>query len=165
MTTLALKRSINIALSDWNHDDSKASFHYAFAIKNNKIIAWGKNNETSGSKFALKIGHMWNIEKWKNYPYLHAECDVLSKLNLSKIDDSISVLSLRINRHGKFRIAKPCPNCEKALKMANVKTILWSETDMVNENLILRTYENDVYEFKRLGKIKSRSCEEAFQWN
>ena len=56
MTTLALKRSINIALNDWNHDDSKASFHYAFAIKNNKIIAWGKNNETSGSKFALKNG-------------------------------------------------------------------------------------------------------------
>ena len=104
MNSLALRRALKIAFDDWKSDQSKPCFHYAFAIRKNKVLVWGKNNETSGSKSALRIGRMWNIEKWKNYPYIHAECDVISKLDLSNIDNDLIILSIRINRDGKFRL-------------------------------------------------------------
>ena len=107
---------------------------------------------------------MWNIEKWKNYPYIHAECDVISKLDLSNIDNDLIILSIRINRDGKFRLAKPCPNCEKALQMAKIEHVWWTDTDLLNENLILRCSGDNYYEFKRLRKTQKRFTQEAFDW-
>jgi len=164
MNSLALRRALKIAFDDWKSDQSKPCFHYAFAIRKNKVLVWGKNNETSGSKSALRIGRMWNIEKWKNYPYIHAECDVISKLDLSNIDNDLIILSIRINRDGKFRLAKPCPNCEKALQMAKIEHVWWTDTDLLNENLILRCSGDNYYEFKRLRKTQKRFTQEAFDW-
>ena len=80
MEELAVKRALRLMSQEWKQDKSRASFHYAFAIKKSKVVAIGKNNISDGSRTALQIGRSLNINKWKEYPYLHAECDVISQI-------------------------------------------------------------------------------------
>lgn len=138
MENIAIKRALRLMHREWKHDRSRASFHYAFALKKSKVIAFGKNNITDASKKALKIGRSLNINKWKEYPYIHAECDVISQLSDYGQKQDLTIISLRINRDGQFRMAKPCYYCQKALDILGYDDVWWSVTsDNQDGKLIL----------------------------
>ena len=44
MKEIALKRALRLMRQEWKQDKSRASFHYAFAIRKSRIVAFGKNN-------------------------------------------------------------------------------------------------------------------------
>lgn len=134
-----IHRCLKLLLRDWKRDQSRASFHYAFAIKKNKIIAIGKNKPENPSIKAQNLANEYNIKKWKEFPYLHAESDLITKINKDDINRHLDILSLRINRHGEFRLAKPCINCQSLLDQLDINKIHWSCTSPEHKktNLIL----------------------------
>lgn len=142
MEQIALKRALRLMHQEWKQDKSRASFHYAFAIRKSRVVAFGKNNLFDASKTALKIGRSLNIDKWKEYPYIHAECDVIAKLDEKYDKDELAIVSLRINRNGEFRLAKPCINCQKTLEILGYKNVWWSINS--DSNLILTNESESV---------------------
>jgi tRNA(Arg) A34 adenosine deaminase TadA len=129
MEELAIKRALRIMFREWKQDNSRASFHYAFALRKSKVVAIGKNNISDGSRTALKIGRSLNINKWKEYPYLHAECDVINQIKDKYSPNEIIIISLRINRTGQYRLAKPCQHCQKVLDILGYYNVWWSLTN------------------------------------
>ena len=129
MEELAIKRALRIMFREWKQDKSRASFHYAFALRKSKVVAIGKNNISDGSRTALKIGRSLNINKWKEYPYLHAECDVINQIKDKYSPNEIIIISLRINRTGQYRLAKPCQHCQKVLDILGYYNVWWSLTN------------------------------------
>ena len=129
MEELAIKRALRIMFREWKQDNSRASFHYAFALRKSKVVAIGKNNISDGSRTALKIGRSLNINKWKEYPYLHAECDVINQIKDKYSPNDIIIISLRINRTGQYRLAKPCQHCQKVLDILGYYNVWWSLTN------------------------------------
>jgi hypothetical protein len=128
MEELAVRRALRLMFQLWKQDKSRASFHYAFAIKKSKVVAIGKNNISDGSKTALQIGRSLNITKWKEYPYIHAECDAIYQIKDKYQQTDIEIISVRINRNGEFRLAKPCPHCQKVMTILGYHNVWWSIT-------------------------------------
>ena len=141
MKNSTIQQCVKILLQDWNNNQSRPTFHYAFAIKKNRIIEIGKNNPNYPSFKALNLGRTYNIEKWKNFPYLHAESDLITKLQKDEINRHLEILSIRINRHGEFRLAKPCQNCQNLLSQLNIQKVSWSCNcpERKKNNLILQS--------------------------
>jgi len=81
---------------------------------------------------AYRLAKRFNIEHWQKYPFLHAEADLLLKLDEKHHSKRTTILSLKINRHGRFRLAKPCYKCEIALSGSNLTNVMWSLTDDTN---------------------------------
>jgi deoxycytidylate deaminase len=143
MKESTIHNCLKLLLRDWKLDQTRASFHYAFAIKKNRIIAIGKNKPDNPSIKAQNLGYTYNIAKWKVYPYLHAESDLIIKLDQKDINRHLEILSLRINRYGEFRLAKPCVNCQSLLDQLNINKIHWSCNSPENQtsNLILNSQQ------------------------
>lgn len=129
MNDYLLEKCVKIMLEDWDGDKSLSYYHYAFAIRRNKIIEMGRNNPIIMSPKAYRLAQKFNIEHWKKYPFLHAEADLLLKLDPKHYHKRTTILSLKINRHGHFRLAKPCYKCEIALSRSNLTNVMWSLTD------------------------------------
>ncbi len=122
-------------MQDWNNDKKRAFYHYAFAIRKNRIIEMGKNDPIMTSAKAYRLAKKFNILHWQKYPFLHAEADLLIKLDEKYYNKKTTILSLKINRHGKFRLAKPCCKCEIALIRSNLTNVVWCISD--ENNLIM----------------------------
>jgi hypothetical protein len=152
MEELAIKRALRIMFQEWKQDNSRASFHYAFALRKSKVIAIGKNNISDGSQTALKIGRSLNINKWKEYPYLHAECDVISQIKDKYHPKEIIIISLRINRIGQFRLAKPCQHCQKVLDILGYYNVWWSLTNEDKSGNLILSNNIESINFKH-GKL------------
>ena len=136
MTELAVRRALRLMHKEWNNNQEQQYFHYAFIFRKNELIAFGKNNPEIPNKKVFDIAHKWDIEKFKHYPFLHAECAAIIKLKDINVR-GLSLLSLRINKHGQFRIAKPCPNCQKAIDSLGIKNVYWSITNEQNNTLLV----------------------------
>jgi deoxycytidylate deaminase len=126
-------------MQDWNNDKKRAFYHYAFAIRKNRIIEMGKNDPIMTSAKAYRLAKKFNIQHWQKYPFLHAEADLLIKLDEKYYNKKTTILSLKINRHGKFRLAKPCCKCEIALMRSNLTNVVWCLSD--DNNLIMPILE------------------------
>jgi deoxycytidylate deaminase len=126
-------------MQDWNNDKKRAFYHYAFAIRKNRIIEMGKNDPIMTSAKAYRLAKKFNIQHWQKYPFLHAEADLLIKLDEKYYNKKTTILSLKINRHGKFRLAKPCCKCEIALIRSNLTNVVWCLSD--DNNLIMPILE------------------------
>ncbi len=129
MKNNVLKQCVKILFRDWNHDRSRERFHYAFAIKKNQIVAIGKNQPDYFSNKILELAKIYNVKKWLKYPFPHAESDVVTRLPSDIKPKQIEILSLRINRHGQFRLAKPCVHCQQLLDGMGIQKITWSCND------------------------------------
>ena len=129
MNQHTVMQCVKILFHDWNKDTTKDRFHYAFAVRKNKILAVGKNQTVYPSYKILEIARTYNIEKWLEFPYPHAESDLITKLPPNTKFKNIEILSLRINRHGQFRLAKPCRHCQKMLDGLNITKVSWSSND------------------------------------
>ena len=71
-------KTIKKAYSVWKPNPLIRCYHYAAAFNNNKMIAFAKNNPIKFNAKAYRMGEMFNINTYKEYPYPHAESDLIS---------------------------------------------------------------------------------------
>ena len=98
-------QSLDIAKSilpkiDTNRNNK--NFHFAFGYRKNKLLAIGQNNPEKTHTSALRLSQKFktNIE----YPYLHAETDLISRLwGKYYIDKNLKMVIIRLNRNGELR--------------------------------------------------------------
>ena len=108
-----------------NRSSKNKFFHFAFAYKKNKLIAMGQNNPDKTHTKALMLAKRFRTEL--DYPYLHAETDLISKLwGDYYIDDSMKFVIIRLNKHGKLRCSKPCEDCEQIINALGLTKVWWS---------------------------------------
>lgn len=129
MNRTTIMQCVKILFHDWNKDTTKDRFHYAFGIRKNKILAVGKNQTVYPSTKIFNLAKMYQIDKWLKFPFPHAESDLITKLPTDTKFKNLEILSLRINRHGQFRLAKPCRHCQKMLDGLNITKVVWSSND------------------------------------
>ena len=105
------------------------------SISHCRACLWSTNSIAEISS----LGRLYGIEKWNTYPFLHAESDLITKLDPEYQNHKTEILSLRINRHGRFKLAKPCVNCQKMLDEIGITKVVWSCNleDEVPNDLIL----------------------------
>ncbi len=121
-------QSLDIAKSilpkiDTNRNNK--NFHFAFGYRKNKLLAIGQNNPEKTHTSALRLSQKFktNIE----YPYLHAETDLISRLwGKYYIDKNLKMVIIRLNRNGELRNSKPCKRCSKIIKALGINKISWS---------------------------------------
>jgi pyrimidine deaminase RibD-like protein len=87
------------------NSDHSLHAHAAMVLKKGKVIG-----------FASNFG-------WK-----HAETRAIRGVSPRLLKGSI-VWSIRIAKGGRIRMAKPCTNCEEALRRAGIKTVHYSTND------------------------------------
>lgn len=136
----SLQQSIEISMSllpkAKNCRQSKNKFfHFAFGFKKNKLLAIGQNNPEKTHTKAFLLDQKFNQGlPHRRYPYLHAETDLISKMwGKYYIDESITIIVIRLNKHGKFRCSKPCTRCYNIINALGVKNLIWSENGGFNK--------------------------------
>ena len=123
-----IQKTIDRAYKKWELVDGIRCYHYAAAFRGNKMIEFAKNNPITFDAKAYKLGQKFNINRYKKYPYNHAEsflvCKLLSKYDY--IDSKIKIVVMRIGRNGKILLSKPCVNCQKILNAVGLEKVYWS---------------------------------------
>ena len=124
-------KTIRKAYANWEPNPLIRCYHYCAAFSGNKMICFSKNNPIKTNAKAHRIGEQFNLPKYIEYPYAHAESHLISKLldRYNSIDSDWSICILRINRRGLILGSKPCINCEKLLKAVGLKSIYYSTDD------------------------------------
>jgi hypothetical protein len=95
------------------------------------MIEFAQNNPIKMSTKAFRIGKRFNIPKYLEYPYVHSESHLISKLldRYNSIDPNWSICVLRINRQGLILGSKPCVNCSKLLNAVGLNEVYYSNDD------------------------------------
>jgi deoxycytidylate deaminase len=106
-------------------------YHYAAAFDGNKIICFTQNNPIKTNTKAYRIGEQFNLPKYKEFPYVHAESHLIAKLldKYNYIDPSWTIVIMRINRKGIILGSKPCINCSKLLSAVGLTQIYHSDDE------------------------------------
>lgn len=111
-----------------NRGSKNKFFHFAFGYDNKKLLGIGQNNPDKTHTQVLRLYNKFGIKI--EYPYFHAETDLISKLwNKYYIDERLSVVVIRLNKNGKLRASKPCKKCANILASLGVEKIIWSIND------------------------------------
>lgn len=159
-----LHRCLGILYKDWSGNKHRPNYHYAFAIKKNVILEIGRNQPDYASHKALYLGRMYNIEKWKSFPFLHAESDLMTKLDPEHQNHKTEIFSVRINRHGRFKLAKPCINCQKMLDEIGITRVYWScNLDKESPNYLVVGTQHRIL-LERANKVKIQMPEEKIYY-
>jgi cytidine deaminase len=75
----------------------------------------------------LYFAERFNIEKQKKYPYMHAEISAIQKVwSKVYIDNSVSIVVLRLSRNGTLQNSKPCKGCSTILTALGIDDVCWS---------------------------------------
>jgi hypothetical protein len=129
-----IEQSYNVALdllpkAKESRNTKNKFFHFAFAYKKNKLLAIGQNNPEKTHTQALMLSKRFLNEE-TDYPYLHAETDVISKLwGRYYIDNTIKLVIVRLNKRGALRCSKPCERCDEIIKSLGINKVWWSIDD------------------------------------
>lgn len=108
----------------------KGSYHFAIAYERNKMIAVGLNMPERTDSRALKIAQRLNLKDKIEYPYLHSEEHLIAKLiGMNKLDSSLNIVVLRLNKFGEFGMSRPCDNCCSVLNAYGLNRIYWSNSE------------------------------------
>lgn len=123
-----INKTIRKAYANWNPSPLIRCYHYAAAFQGNKMICFTKNNPIKTNTRAYRIGEQFNLPKYIEYPYVHAESHLISKLldQYNTIRSDWTLCVLRINRKGLILGSKPCENCNKLLSAVGLKDIYYS---------------------------------------
>lgn len=123
-----INKTIRKAYNNWNPIKEIRCYHYAAAFDGNKMICFTQNNPIKTNAGAYRIGEYFNLPKYKEYPFYHAESHLISKLldMYNTIDTNWSMVVLRINRKGIILGSKPCDNCNKLLSAVGLNNIYYS---------------------------------------
>lgn len=134
-----INQSVDIALrllpsAKSQRNSRNKFFHFAFGFAKNKLVGIGQNNPEKINAKALKLAKKFNIEAYQQFPYLHAETDLISKLwGKYYIDNSLKVVILRLNKRGELRNSCPCEKCAKIMSALDITDIYWSVEDGFNQ--------------------------------
>lgn len=92
------------------------------------MICFTANNPIKTNAKAYRIGEQFNLPKYIEYPFVHAESHLISRLLdiYDTIDSNWSIVVLRINRKGLMLGSKPCENCTKLLSAVGLNDIFYS---------------------------------------
>lgn len=92
------------------------------------MICFTQNNPIKTNAGAYRIGESFNLPKYKEFPFYHAESHLISKLldQYNTINTNWSVVVLRINRKGLILGSKPCENCDKLLQSVGLTKVYYS---------------------------------------
>lgn len=119
--------SIKKARSLCNHTYDKF-LTFAFIYDKSKLLAYGKNRMNKTDAFVKYIGNKYNIDKFKDLYYTHAEVNAISKLwGRTKITSKHSIVVVRFLKNGKIACAKPCESCQLLLDSLGLNRIYWTE--------------------------------------
>lgn len=123
-----INKTIRKAYQHWNPNPLIRCYHYACAFDGNKMICFSQNNPIKTNAGAYRIGEDFNLPKYKEFPFYHAESHLISKLldKYNIIDPSWSIVVMRINRKGSILGSKPCENCDKLLNAVGINNIYYS---------------------------------------
>jgi len=126
-----LDKIIKRAYKNWKPHPLIRCYHYAAAFDNNKMIAFAGNNPINFSAKAFRMGEKFNISTYKEFPFVHAESHLVSKLldRFNSIDTNWKIVVLRINREGRILLSKPCINCQKIFDALDINQIFYSNND------------------------------------
>ena len=123
-----INKTIRKAYSNWTPNPLVRCYHYAAAFEGNKMICFTKNNPIKTHARAYRIGEQFNLPKYIEYPYVHAESHLISKLldKYNTVRSNWTLCVLRINRRGLILGSKPCQNCTKLLSAVGLGDIFYS---------------------------------------
>jgi len=123
-----INKTIRKAYNNWTPNPLIRCYHYAAAFEGNKMICFTKNNPIKTNARAYRIGERFNLPKYIEHPYVHAESHLISKLldNYNTIRSNWTICVLRINRRGLILGSKPCINCTKLLNAVGLNDIYYS---------------------------------------
>jgi hypothetical protein len=123
-----IQKTIRKAYQNWNPIREIRCYHYAAAYDGTKIIGFTQNNPIKTHTGAYRIGEDFNLPKYKEHPFYHAESHLISKLldRYNTIDPNWTICVLRINRKGLILGSKPCENCSKLLSAVGLNDIYYS---------------------------------------
>ena len=126
-----LWKTIRKAYKNWNPTKSIRCYHYAAAFDGTKLICFTQNNPIKTHAGAYRIGEDFNLPKYKEFPFYHAESHLVAKLldRYNTIDPNWSIVVRRINRKGLILGSKPCENCNKLLKSVGLSHVYYSTDD------------------------------------
>ena len=95
------------------------------------MIGFAQNNTLKTHTGAYRIGESFNLPKYKEHPFFHAESHLISQLmdRYNTICSNWSIVVMRINRRGLILGSKPCENCDKLLKAVGLNNIYYSKDD------------------------------------
>jgi deoxycytidylate deaminase len=126
-----IEKTIRKAYANWNPTPLIRCYHYSACFDGNKMICFTQNNPIKTNARAYRIGEKFNLPKYKEFPFVHAESHLISKLldRYNTIDSNWSVVVLRINRKGLLLGSKPCENCDKLLNAVGLNTVYYSNDD------------------------------------
>ena len=128
-----INKTIRKAYQHWTPSRLIRCYHYACAFDGNKMICFTKNNPIKTNAGAYRIGEDFNLPKYKEFPFYHAESHLISKLlnKYNTIDPAWKIVVMRLNRQGYILGSKPCENCNKLLTAVGLTDVLYS-TDCGN---------------------------------
>lgn len=137
-----LKKALKLSFDRFKPNSFQRRYHFTIAFDVNKPILISQNNPIKINSKAYKIGQQFNIKTYKDFPYVHSESHLVSKLldRYNSIDTNLSIVNLRINRQGLVLFSKPCENCQKILDALGLNKIFWS----IDNHRFASKHSNDI---------------------
>ena len=126
-----INKTVRKAYNNWSPCKEIRCSHYSACFDGTKMICFTQNNPIKTHAGAYRIGENFNLPKYKEHPFYHAESHLISKLldKYNTIDPNWSVVVMRINRKGLILGSKPCENCNKLLNAVGLQDIYYSTDD------------------------------------
>jgi len=140
-----LKKALKLSYDRFKPSSFQRRYHFTIAFDVNKPILICQNNPIKVNHKAYRIGKKFNINTYKEFPYVHSESYLISKLldRYNSIDTNLSIVNIRINRQGIILLSKPCENCQKIFNAVGLTKIYWS----INHNTF--GSENQFFNLKK----------------
>ena len=133
----SIQKTIDLAYSLFDsayaERDGYQTFHFATLCRRNKILAVGQNKVREPSPKAVYFANKFGTPKKRAFPFICAEVDCISKLwGRVQIDSSLTMVVVRLNKDGEFRMSKPCISCTKVLESLGINNVYWTTESGVN---------------------------------
>lgn len=126
-----LTKSVDMAMSLFPASSAgrRQSYHFSFIWERNNLLAIGQNANRIDAK-TMYFAKRFNISRFRQYPYLHAEVDAISKLwGRIYIDNRLKLVSLRVNTLGVLCNSQPCVGCSAVLNGLDISKIWYSNSE------------------------------------
>ena len=90
----------------------------------------GKNNMVVPCNKALIIGRQFGIDHFKEFPYIHAEMDAISRVyNQYDFSGKETLVIVRLNSKFELRMAKPCESCSEVIRAVGITKIWYTNNE------------------------------------
>jgi len=126
-----LKKALKLSFERFRPNSFQRRYHFTIAFDVNKPILICQNNPIKVNHKAYRIGQQFNIKTYQDFPYVHSESHLISKLldRYNSIDTNWKIVVLRINREGRILLSKPCKNCQKILDALELNSVFYSTNE------------------------------------